>query len=503
MELKRRYVFVAAIAALAVRWAPAFQSGVAAQTGPAVTDRNLSVRTVVAGLNQPTSMAFLGANDFLVLEKSTGLVKRVINGSVAGTALDLAVNSASERGLLGMALHPAFAANGWVYLYWTCTAPAPAEPATPSQIECPDAPETGADTNDVLAVPLLGNRVDRFVWDGTSLTFDQNLIKLRAFQNDATNGVPRGNHDGGVIRFGPDGKLYIIVGDVGRRGQFQNLVNGPFGPGIPDDQFGGPAPDNAHFTGVIIRLNDDGTTPEDNPFFAAGAAMGGEAGANIQKTFAYGVRNSFGLAFDPKSGNLWDQQNADDSYDELNRVEPGANLGWIQLMGPATRIADFKRIETTVVPPFDLQQQRWPPTNLADTPAEGRSRLFMLPGAHYEDPEFSWRFAIAPAAIGFLNGRALGPQYDGDLFVGASRPTLQDGYLLRFNLTGNRRDIGVDDERLEDRVADNTRKFDITESESLQFGTGFGVGTDIQTSPAGTLFVVSLSHGAVYEVRGR
>ena len=280
----------------------------------------------------------------------------------------------------------------------------------------------------------------------------------------------------------------------------QNLVNGPFGPGIPDDQFGGPAPDNAHFTGVIIRLNDDGTTPEDNPFFAAGATMGGEAGANIQKTFAYGVRNSFGLAFDPKSGNLWDQQNADDSYDELNRVEPGANLGWIQIMGPAARIADFKQIETTVIPPFDLQQQRWPPTNLADSAAEARSRLFMLPGAHYQDPEFSWRFAIAPAAIGFLNGGALGPQYDGDLFVGASRPTLQNGYLLRFNLTGNRQKIGVDDKRLEDRVADNTQKFDITESESLQFGSGFGVGTDIQTSPAGTLFVVSLSNGAVYEI---
>ena len=411
MKLKRRYVFVVAIVALAVRWHPAFQSSVAAQTGPTLTDPNLSVRTVVGGLNQPTSMAFLAANDFLVLEKSTGMVKRVVNSAVTGTALDLAVNNASERGLLGIALHPQFASNHWVYLYWTCTAPVPSEPSMPSQTECPDEPQTGADTNELLAVPLLGNRVDRFVWDGTSLTFDQNLIKLRAFQNDATNGVARGNHDGGVIRFGPDGKLYIIIGDTGRRGQMQNLVNGPFGPGVPDDQFGGPAPDNAHYTGVIIRLNDDGSAPEDNPFFAAGAAMGGEAGANIQKTFAYGVRNSFGLAFDPKSGNLWDQQNADDSYDELNRVEPGANLGWIQFMGPASRLADFKQIETTVIPPFDLQQQRWPPTNLADSPDEARSRLFMLPGAHYQDPEFSWRFAIAPAAIGFLNGRALGPQY--------------------------------------------------------------------------------------------
>ena len=70
---------------------------------------------------------------------------------------------------------------------------------------------------------------------------------------------------------------------------------------MPDDQFGGPEPDNAHFSGVILRLNDDGSTPEDNPFFAAGAGMGGEVGADFQSIFAYGVRNSFGMAFDPRS----------------------------------------------------------------------------------------------------------------------------------------------------------------------------------------------------------
>ena len=69
---------------------------------------------------------------------------------------------------------------------------------------------------------------------------------------------------------------------------------------MPDDQFGGPEPDDAHLTGVILRLNDDGTTPRDNPFYAAGAAIGGEVGANIQKIFAYGIRNSFGMAFDPR-----------------------------------------------------------------------------------------------------------------------------------------------------------------------------------------------------------
>ena len=124
----------------------------------------------------------------------------------------------------------------------------------------------------------------------------------------------------------------------------------------------------------------------------------------------------------------------------------------------------------------------------------------MLPGAHYSEPEFSWRWAVAPAGIGFMRGGALGPQYDGDLFVGAARPTLENGYLFRFNLTGNRRKIGVDDPRLEDRVADNNAKFDITESESLLAGRNFGVGTDVQTGPNGNLFVVSLSNGAVYEV---
>ena len=103
---------------------------------------------------------------------------------------------------------------------------------------------------------------------------------------------------------------------------------------MPDDQFGGPQPDNAHLTGVVLRLNDDGTAPSDNPFFAAGAAMGGEVGANVQKIFSYGHRNSFGMAVDPTSGGLWLQENGDDTFSELNLVEPGTNGGWVQIAGP-------------------------------------------------------------------------------------------------------------------------------------------------------------------------
>jgi glucose/arabinose dehydrogenase len=454
--------------------------------GPEILAPNLAVRTVVSGLVLPTSMAFIGPDDILVLEKNTGRVQLVRDGAIESTVLDLAVNSASERGLLGIALHPQFPAAPWVYLYWTEST-------------------TGADTNVLAETPLLGNRVDRFFWTGTSLVMDQHVISLRAPQpeNPPLETRAFGNHDGGVLRFGPEGKLYVFIGDVGRRGQLQNLACGPTldcpGTIAPDDQFGGPEPDDAHLTGVVLRLNVDGSTPADNPFFGAGATMGGEAGANVQKIFSFGHRNGFGMAFDPRSGHLWLQENGDDSFSEINRVEPGMNGGWIQVAGPVSRLAEFKQIETTFGA-MALQQNRWPPGNIADSPDEALSRLFVLPGSSYSDPEFSWKWEVAPGGIGFLEGRALGPQFSGNLFVGAATGALEGGYLFRFRLTGNRRRIAVDDPRLEDRVADNLAKHEITESESLLFGRNFGVSTDVQTGPNGNLFVVSLSRGSIYEI---
>lgn len=145
---------------------------------------------------------------------------------------------------------------------------------------------------------------------------------------------------------------------MGRHSQLQNL---PFGPiryyppsplaPIPDDQFGGPQADDAHFSGVILRMNSDGSAPLDNPFFAAGTAIGGEVGENIRLTFAYGRRNSFGMAFEPRSGLPWITEHGDDAFDEINRISPGMNGGWIQVMGPLDRIARFKQIKTTFDPP--------------------------------------------------------------------------------------------------------------------------------------------------------
>ena len=255
--------------------------------------------------------------------------------------------------------------------------------------------------------------MDRFIWNGSSLNHDRNIIKLRAIQQDPTNVDPatnptgeRGNHDGGKIKFGHDGKLYVMIGDVGRRGQMQNLPDGPFGNGRPDDPFGGPEPDDDHLTGVILRLNDDGTTPRDNPFFRAGAEMGGEVGANLQKVFAYGLRNGFGMAFDPYSGRLWDAQNGDDAFSEINRVDEGANLGWVQVMGPLGRVAEFKAIETsndidpvTGTKYFGLQQVRWSPENIASTPEEALARMFqVVEGAKRFDARLTGAEEVPPVS---------------------------------------------------------------------------------------------------------
>src|SRR3954471_1951731 len=196
----------AVVGAAAIAGALVFTSTAGAQTAPTLVDPKLEVRSVVAGLTQPVQLEFLKAHDFFVLEKSTGQVKRIKDGGAPEVVLDLPVNSASERGLLGIALDKGFKLNGWVYLFWSEST-------------------TGADSAVLGEVPLLGNRLDRFVWNGSTLTYDATLHRQPAYQAD--EGQPlRANHNGGVLRVGPDGKLYLIAGDRGRRGQLQNLFDG-------------------------------------------------------------------------------------------------------------------------------------------------------------------------------------------------------------------------------------------------------------------------------------
>src|SRR5438477_7056671 len=125
---------------------------------------------------------------------------------------------------------------------------------------------------------------------------------------------------------------------------------------------------------------------------------------NLRKVYSYGHRNGFGLAFDSITGSLWESENGDDSFDEMNRITAGSNGGWIQVMGPASRVGQFKTIETTFTPmqgnlpvagnlPFSaadpatfipaLQQVRWPPSLIADSTGQALNRLFVLPGSRY------------------------------------------------------------------------------------------------------------------------
>jgi glucose/arabinose dehydrogenase len=365
-------------------------------------------------------MAFVGPGDILVLQKNDGMVRRILNGVLQpGPVLDVAVHFSSERGLLGIALDPDFVNNRYVYLYYTESA-------------------TGADTSLSSSTPL-GNRVYRYTWNAGgagSLTSPSLVLSLPA--------TPGPNHNGGVIAFGPDDALYGVIGDLNRQGKTQNIPSGP-GPEL---------------AGVIIRTGRDGAPLPDNPFYDPAAAD------PLDSIFAYGVRNSFGLTFDPLTGRLWESENGPSVFDEINVIASGFNGGWNQIMGPDAR----------------------DPQGLAD--------LWMAPGAVYRDPEFSWAVPVAPTGVAFAASRMLGCGLAGDLLAGDNNC----GQLYRFKLNPARDGLSFSSAFLQDRVADNSGLTCSGEMGEILFGSGFGVITDLENGPDGRLYVVSLSLGAVYRI---
>jgi aldose sugar dehydrogenase len=388
-------------------WALAHFSPALAQT---LNDPKLHVREVTSGLSQPTAMAFIGPGDILVLQKGNGQVRRVINGVLQpGHVLDVAVDSASERGLLGIASHPGFPSTPFVYLYYTQSSTAGDSSGSP-----------------------LANRIYRYMWNGSALVSPSLILDLPV--------TPGPNHNGGTMTFGPDGKLYVVIGDLNRTGQLQNFSTGP-------------APDN---TGVIFRINDDGSVPNDNPFFPLGG--------NLAKYYAYGVRNSFGLAFDPITGELWDTENGPDSYDEINLVLPGFNSGWEQIMGPDSR------------------------------DPQGLGNLVFFSGSHYADPKFSWFNTVGPTALVFLNSARLGVEYRNDLFVG----DINNGNLYRFRVNAARNGFDFTSPGLLDLVADSNAEF-----QEVLLGTGFGGITDLKVGPDGLLYILSFGLGKIFVVSGQ
>jgi glucose/arabinose dehydrogenase len=403
------YLAAAVMKAFNLFFAVGIFSALPAFAAPSLKDPSLKVEQVVSGLNSPTTMAFIGNNDILVLQKNNGRVRRVIGGVLqAGDVLDVDVSNDSERGLLGIAVHPSFAVNSFVYLYYT---------------------ESGSGSDGGASA---GNRVYRYTWNGAALANALLILDLPA--------TPGPNHDGGVITFGPDGKLYVIIGDLNRDGQLQNFP-------------GGPAPND---TSVIFRLNDDGSVPTDNPFHDAG-----DPANKLNKYYAYGIRNSFGMAFDHVTGKLWDTENGPDGYDEINLVEPGFNSGWEKLMGPDRR------------------------------DPQGAASLFSLAGSHYADPEFSWRTPVGVTAIVFLDSDQLGPKYEHDCFVG----DVNNGILYHFEPNPARDGFTFRKSALLDHVGDNG-----SELGEIVLGKGFGGISDLKVGPDGLLYVVSIGDGNIYRI---
>ncbi|HEY1267213.1 MAG TPA: PQQ-dependent sugar dehydrogenase [Candidatus Binatia bacterium] len=361
---------------------------------PSVVDPTLQVKEIVSGLNLPTTMAFVGAKDILVLEKN-GNVMRVLDGVLqAEPILDLAVESEGEHGLLGIALHPDFENNHFVYLFYSEAA---------------------------------ANKIYKYTWQDGALV-NPVLILTQAFDS--------ADHVSGIILFGPDGKLYVVLGDQNHSGQLQN-----FPGGAPDD------------TSVILRLNDDGSTPPDNPFAAQGGALA--------RYYAYGIRNSFGMAFDPVGGKLWDTENGLDEYDEVNLVLPGFNSGWESIMGPDSR-------------------------NLHNAGTD----LFVIPGSHYADPIFSWKATDAPTAVAFLDSTALGAQYQNDVFVGS----FNSGTLYHFEPNAAR-DGFILPGKLADTVGDKN-----TELAPVVFGSNFPRITDVKVGRDGLLYILTFMGGTIYRI---
>lgn len=264
------------------------------------------------------------------------------------------------------------------------------------------------------------NRIYRYDWDGMG-SFTGGTLVLDLL------GEPGPNHDGGKMTIGPDGMLYAVIGDLNRDGMLQNYKNGP----RPDD------------TSVIFRVDRDGN------------AVNGTS-----KYYAYGIRNSFGLDFDPLTEVLWDTENGPADYDEINVVEPGFNSGWELVMGP---------IDRTGVTTDNLVQ---------------------FEGSYYADPVFSWRQSQGVTDIEFLNSTKLGDKYAYNVFVG----DINNGNLYFFMVNENRTGLDLGNPGLEDLVADNN-----AEAQAVMLGTNFGGITDIETGPDGYLYILSFS-GNLYRI---
>lgn len=227
---------------------------------------------VASGIASPTAMAFAPDGRLFVCQQN-GQLRVIKNGALLATPfLSVTVNSSGERGLLGVAFDPSFAANGFVYVYYTATS------------------------------PTIHNRVSRFTANGDVAVAGSETVLMDLETLSATN------HNGGAIHFGPDGKLYVAVGENAVGNNAQVLSNR---------------------LGKMLRLNADGSIPSDNPFFAS-------ASGDNRSIWALGLRNPFTFAFQPGTGRMFINDVGQATWEEIDDGIAGANYGWPLTEGPTT-----------------------------------------------------------------------------------------------------------------------------------------------------------------------
>src|SRR5262245_28926913 len=221
--------------------------------------------TSIGGIASPTAMDIAPDGRIFVCQQG-GSLRVIKNGALLSTPfMTLTVDSSGERGLLGVAFDPNFASNNFIYVYYTVT-------STPRH-----------------------NRVSRFTANGDVVMAASEVVLLDL--NDLSSAT---NHNGGAIHFGPDGKLYIAVGEN---------ANPPNSQTLPT------------LLGKVLRLNSDGTIPTDNPFYNT-------ATGKNRAIWALGLRNPFTFAFQPGSGRMFINDVGQNTWEEINDGIAGSNYGW-------------------------------------------------------------------------------------------------------------------------------------------------------------------------------
>jgi aldose sugar dehydrogenase len=402
-----------------------------------VNDPDLTIETVQSGLEAPTAIVFLGLNDMLVIEKDTGKVQRFVNGEMRDEPLlDLDVANQVERGLLGIGVSKDASDNKtYVFLFYT-----EAERGTQVNDGGDDDEEEEQTTNWDGGQPI-GNRLYRYELpeNGSKLVNPKLLLDLPYEPGPA--------HNGGTIAIGAyngSNNVCVIIGNLEvpplNEGTGTNLAQNVQGGDKPDGRAG------------IICVTQDGHKVK-NEIEGEGEEKGGGILGNehpLDMYYAYGIRNSFGITFDPLTGNLWDTENG--GFDEINLVEPGFNSGFSAITGSSLN---------------DANEETFDQDDLVDFGGKGQ----------YSDPELDLGQRIVPTAIVFLDSKSLGEEYENDLFVASAT-----GKIFHFNLDESRRQLVLEG-NLADKIADSEKEHD-----DIVFANNMGLITDLKVGPDGYLY---------------